>query len=158
MNTTTVVTIPATPPTATAQQKGCYVNPRTNRPVFFKKKRQAIAEQNTVALLLAHKPEGYVVPDGPLRFTLKMVWPYRKSERASIVRSQLEVPFPVRPDNTNLAKMIEDAMTAAGYWHDDAQCSTTIIKKRWGPVGYWQVIIEPDTEGVPASPIHDSLL
>lgn len=154
----TTVTIPFVPPTATAQQKGIYVNQRTCRPVFFKKKRQAIAEQNAVSLLLAYKPEGYVVPDGPLRFTLKMVWPYRKSEKVAIVRSQLEVPIPVRPDNTNLAKMIEDAVTAAGYWHDDAQCSTTIIKKRWGPTGYWQVVIEPDTEGVPESPIQQSLL
>ena len=150
MNYPITVTIPHVPSTATAQQKGCYVNPRTRRPTFFKKKRQAIAEQNAVSLLLAYKPAGYVVPDGPLRFTLKMVWPYRKSEKAAIVRSQLEVPIPVRPDNTNLAKMVEDAMTAAGYWHDDAQCSTTIIQKRWGPNGYWQVKIELDTEGVPA--------
>ena len=153
-----VVTIPSTPPTATAQQKGCYVNPRTRRPVFYKKKRQAIAEQNTVALLLHYKPEGYVIPDYPIRFTLKMVWPYRKSERAAVVRAGLEVPMPVRPDNTNLAKMIEDALTASGYWTDDAQCSTTIIQKRWGPAGYWQVRIEPDTEGVPESSVQDTLL
>jgi len=36
-----------------------------------------------------------------------------------------------RPDSTNILKLIEDTMTACGYWHDDNQVAVSYIKRCW---------------------------
>ena len=145
----TLVTIYGEPPRATAQQKG--VDTRCGYPRFYKKARQREEEKKTVLLLKLHKPKDYVIPEGPLIFGLKMVWPYRKSEKKALTRTGLEIPMDVRPDNSNLVKMVEDAMTLAGYWKDDAQVTFSQIKKRWGPKAYWQISIERDWLEMPTA-------
>ena len=136
-----LIRIDSIPPRATAQQKGVFI--AGGRPRFFKKKKQASEERNTVALLVAAKPKEFVPFAGPISVSLCLVWPYRKSEKKSAVAAGIELPMDVRPDADNLAKMMLDAVGAAGFWRDDAQVATLTIRKLWGPVGHWTLAIEP---------------
>ena len=38
----------------------------------------------------------------------------------------------VKPDATKLIRAVEDAITAAGVWRDDAQIVTQVVRKRYG--------------------------
>ena len=138
------ITIWGEPPRATAQQKGAFTNPKTGRIVFFKKAKQRIEEESLIRVLRMKKPQGFVPMTGALRFTLKLIWPYRKTEKKSIVRVGEEVPMPVAPDFDNLGKMPCDAITEAGFWTKDAQVSVGKIMKGWGPVPYLSFTIGPD--------------
>lgn len=141
------IRIDSIPPRATAQQKGVFIS--RGRPRFFKKAKQAREENNTVSLLVAAKPAGFAPFDGPINVALCLIWPYRKSEKKSVVALGNLVPMDVRPDVDNLAKMMLDAIGSAGYWRDDAQVSTLVVSKVWGPIGHWTLAIEPEKEMTP---------
>lgn len=57
---------------------------------------------------------------GPVRVAMSLLWPSRNGTTA---------PKSTRPDLDNLSKLILDAMTKAGYWHDDAQVADLHVKK-----------------------------
>ncbi len=139
------ILIPSIPTKATAQQKGVFIV--AGKPRFFKKAAQKSAERNMVALLLAYKPEGFTPLDGPIALSVRLVWPYRKTESKRIVANGIEIPMPVRPDADNLAKMLCDSLMEAGYFaKDDAQITRLTIQKRWGREGYWKIDACPDGE------------
>ena len=144
MNENLIIRIDAIPPRATAQQKGVFV--AGGRPRFYKKARQEREEQNTVALLVAAKPKNFTPFIGPIRVYLDLVWPYRKSEKKSVVRAGLLVPMDVRPDVDNLAKMMLDAASSAGLWNDDSQITTLMIRKSWGNTPHWILKIAKEKE------------
>jgi Holliday junction resolvase RusA-like endonuclease len=142
--------VPTMPPHRTAQQKGVMV--RNGRPLFFKKAAQAREERNTVALVLDALPEGFQPFEGPLAVRLRMVWPYRRTERRRVVAAGAEVPHDVRPDLDNLAKGILDALTVARVWRDDGQIARLVLEKAWGPLAYWGVEVREMGGEVRASP------
>lgn len=144
MNENLIIRIDAIPPRATAQQKGVFV--AGGRPRFYKKARQEREEQNTVALLVAAKPKNFTPFTGPICVFLDLVWPYRKSEKKSVVRAGLLIPMDVRPDVDNLAKMMLDAASAAGLWRDDSQITTLMIRKSWGEYPHWILKITKEKE------------
>ena len=39
-----------------------------------------------------------------------------------------------RPDTDNLQKLLQDCMTAAGFWMDDAQVASEVCEKFWAAV------------------------
>ena len=39
-----------------------------------------------------------------------------------------------RPDTDNLQKLLKDCMTAANWWHDDAQVASEVVEKFWADV------------------------
>ena len=129
----------ALPPSATAQQKGVFV--RNGRAHFFTKARVRKQEENMVALFLSNLPCGWRPLEGPVSLRIKFVFPYRKSEKKSIVRSGLEIPHDVRPDFGNLQKAVEDSLTMAGVWLDDSQICMYHNPggKWWGPRPYWEI-------------------
>lgn len=52
-------------------------------------------------------------------------------------------PYPAtRPDVTKLLRGVEDAITNAGVWHDDAQIVTQIARKRYGHPERAEIAIE----------------
>ena len=138
------IKIDSVPPRATAQQKGVFI--AGGKPRFFKKAKQAREENNTVSQLVAAKPKGFIPFDGPIKVWLFLTWPYRKSEKKSVIAAGQAIPMDVRPDADNLAKMMLDAIGSAGYWRDDAQVTTLVIRKLWGPFGHWTLAIEPEGE------------
>jgi Holliday junction resolvase RusA-like endonuclease len=133
--------IPEVPPRATAQSKGVFVD-RKGRPRFFKKAPQKAAEENTLMLLKRYKPEGHQPMTGPLNVSIRLIFPYRKSEKKSVVRSGELVPMGVRPDIDNLIKSMLDAAEPAGLWKDDGQVARLLCEKFWGPIPHWTIDVE----------------
>ena len=82
------------PPTATAQQKGVYV--QNGRARFFTKQKVRDAEDFLAAMLAPHAPDDPLV--GPLFFQARWCFPYRKSEKKSVTKVGREVPHTTRPD------------------------------------------------------------
>lgn len=122
------VFIPCNIPTVTAQQKGCSI--RGGKPKFFKKKKVKDSENTFHALLFPHRP--WKPFEGPVCLCLSLVFPWRKSEKKSVVNKYLLYPITTRPDLSNLVKTIEDVMTTLRFWNDDGQVSTLNISKSYG--------------------------
>lgn len=127
----------ALPPTRTAQQKGAFV--QNGRVRFFTKPGVAREAQNTVALVVQSLPDGWEPLDGPLSLSLRLVYPYRKSEPKKRTKDGAELPHASRPDLDNLAKGIIDALTTAAVWRDDGQIAALHLSKLYGPRPYWEV-------------------
>lgn len=117
------------PPSATAQQKGAFV--RGGRVRFFKKRRVREGEDFLAALCSEHAPE---VPfSSPVSLSVRWTFPWRKSERKSVVRAGVPVPHATRPDLDNLEKGLLDVLTRVGFWTDDSLVGEKRTSKWRGP-------------------------
>jgi len=83
---------------------------------------------------------------GPLRLDVVVVWPYRKSERASIVKSGREVWHTTKPDRSNVQKTLEDMLQECGYFENDSQLCDGSFSKLWGPVGRFVITLQRLTD------------
>lgn len=131
-------TIDVNPPKTTAQQKGARIAGKFIQ--FFKKKKVRDAEKLFSALCYPHAPTAPM--EGALKLTIKWFFPYRKSEKKSIVREEKIIPHTVRPDLDNLEKSLIDVLTKLGFWHDDAQVCVKHTTKYWAPKGKISIKIE----------------
>ena len=117
------------PPTATAQQKGAMVI--GGRVRFYTKAKVRRAESLLASLLMPHRPS---VPfSRPVALTATWTFPWRKSERRSVVKAGLPVPHTSRPDLDNLEKNLLDVMTSLAFWTDDSLVARKDTGKQWGP-------------------------
>lgn len=131
-----------TPPTATAQQKGVFVVGGKAR--FFTKKKVRQSENFLAGLLSMHQPD---VPfDCPVAVTVRWVFPWRKSERKSVVKAGAPVPHTSRPDLDNLEKNLLDVLTRLNFWTDDSLVAEKRTSKWWGPKPGIDIRIRPWTE------------
>lgn len=136
--------LPIAIPTATAQMKRMTVI--AGRATFFKSAEAKRLEALLDKLLLPHYPAQPL--DGPVTVAITIVWPYRKSERAAIVKAGGLVPHCSRPDLDNSSKMLLDALvsktvtvnkvtkqraTIAKILQDDGQVAGLHLRKFWGP-------------------------
>jgi len=56
------------------------------------------------------------------------------NSKGQLNKKGLEEAFPAtKPDTTKLLRCLEDALTEAGVWVDDARVVTQYVQKRWGP-------------------------
>lgn len=115
------------PPSITSQQKRAARTAVGIR--FFKSSRQAAAEADLISLLRPHAPASPLV--GALAVRVELRWPFRKSERAGVVRAGLDVPHTGKPDIDNAVKALLDCMTRLAFWRDDSQVSQLTIVKAW---------------------------
>jgi len=76
--------------------------------------------------------------DGPLSLLLTFTMPRPKSAPKRVTR-----PFR-KPDLSKLIRAVEDALTDAGVWHDDAQIVTVTATKRY--VGDAMALDRPGVE------------
>lgn len=120
-------TIKCIPPRITSQQKRAARTPMGIR--FFKSKEQATAESDLISLLRPHTPAAPLT--GPLAVRIEIRWPFRKSERAAVVRAGLDVPHTSKPDLDNAVKALLDCMTRLAFWSDDSQVAALTITKHW---------------------------
>ncbi len=120
--------IDCVPPTATAQQKGAFV--RGGRVRFFTKAKVRRTEIFLAQLLAPHAPAEPF--DEPVAVRIDWTFPYRTSERKSVVKAGLVVPHDRRPDLDNLGKALLDVMTALGFWTDDGRIALLATSKAWG--------------------------
>ena len=127
------------PPTATAQQKGAFVCGGRIR--FYTKRKVRQSENFLAALLSMHVPD---VPfSGPVSLKVRWTFPYRKSERRSVVNAGIPVPHNVRPDLDNLEKNLLDVLTRLNFWTDDSLVTEKFTSKWWGPKPGIDIEIRP---------------
>ena len=105
-------------PKGTAQMK------RTNRKTgaFFKSKKLQATEDLYMDKLK------YFVPSQPLETPIRLELRFFYSTKD---RKKDGGPKISRPDCDNVAKLLIDCMTKAGFWVDDAQICDLSIEKRW---------------------------
>lgn len=113
-------------PKTTAQQKGVMV--RGKRVMFFKKKKVADEESRITIGCLPHR---VLYPfEGPLMVEVTFVFPLTQAdEKKWKIGRDGTIPKTTRPDVDNCQKTLLDVMTKQGFWHDDSQISTLILRK-----------------------------
>jgi Holliday junction resolvase RusA-like endonuclease len=115
------------PAKATAQCKGACRTATGIR--FFEKKPMQSARETLMALLREHVPAEPL--QGPLRIEITWAFPYRKSEKKSVVKAGIPFPHTSRPDLDNLEKLMLDCMTRMQFWKDDSQVYSKDTAKFW---------------------------
>lgn len=141
-------TIPCVPPRVTAQQKGACRTPAGIR--FFKKRPVQQAENSLLALLRPFAPAAPL--GGPLRMCVDWRMPWRKSETKSR-RAAGARWCDVRPDLSNMIKLLEDCLTTLRFWEDDSQVCDVRLTKRWaGNAGITVCIESLEELGAAARP------
>jgi Holliday junction resolvase RusA-like endonuclease len=125
------------PSTATAQQKGAFVVRGKIR--FFTRGRVLSASRELVARTIPHAPKKPF--EGPLRLRVTYCWHLLA---ADIKQGGGIRPMYRRPDADNLVKLLLDSLQRAGWFLDDGQISTLVIKKRRGPKVGMRLILERD--------------
>lgn len=83
---------------------------------------------------------------GALRLEAYFVFAWRKGDSAAF-KSAVTQPKDTHPDYDNLCKALGDAMQVAGFFANDSQISTAVIRKRWGARDLLHVRITPDEGG-----------
>lgn len=131
------------PPTATAQQKGVFVV--NGRPRFFVKKPVKQTEGFLAALISMHAPDEPF--DCPMSLTVRWTFPFRKSERKSVVRAGVDVPHVSRPDLDNIEKSLLDVLTRLNFWTDDSLVAEKRTSKHWGAKPGIEIEMHPLTGG-----------
>mgnify|MGYP003680936455 CR=1 FL=1 len=146
------------PPITTAQQKGeRIVTGKNGKPFIahYEKKKVKAARQLFCGLLTPHIPP--VPLSGPIICECEWVFPWRASERKSLVREFTRIPKDTKPDADNSNKLLLDCMTEMGFWNDDSQVFKPIPSKWWGDQkGIWIRIISG--EDLPPFPRREVML
>lgn len=52
-----------------------------------------------------------------------------------------EIAHTKKPDLDNMAKQLKDAMTRAGFWHDDRQVVSLRCSKLYADKPHWKVAV-----------------
>ena len=111
------------------------------RPVAFTPSRTRAAEADVLALVSPHAPAepllGPIELDIVFSLPIPRSWPAWRREAAA-----LGIVYPIgRPDLDNLEKLLEDALTRAGFWRDDSQIIGVRTRKRYGLRAFSEVWI-----------------
>lgn len=117
------------PPSATHHAKRLFV--AHGRAMMADTPELVKARKWYATAILPYRPESPLA--GPIRLSLRFVWPYRASESRSVIAAGLDVAKTSRPDCSNLAKTIEDQLARLGFFADDAQVTELFVSKAWGP-------------------------
>ena len=106
------------PPTATAQQR-----------MFFKSGRTALQPQARRAQALWLAVMEQYRPEKPLQGAIDLRVAVTWTGKGDKVEARTK-----KPDLDNLAKLMLDAMTKAGFWRDDSQIAILVLEKFDGPI------------------------
>lgn len=134
------IPIEAGPPTYTAQQRRWTT--RGGKPVTYPDKRAKRTRAALTAMLAPYAPRTPMT--GPVRMSVSLVYPYRRSEKKSVIKEAKRIPKVTRPDTDNLVKLLQDVMTQCGYWMDDNQVYDLHPVKYWGPEPGIEINIEEE--------------
>lgn len=127
------------PPRHTAQA-GRRVRVLPNgRPMMYKTSQAKEQERTIRALLLEAMGDNPPPPaTGPVAVFVRLVWPWRKSEKKAVVRAGREVPMTEAPDVDNCLKAsIFDALQDVQLIGNDSQVALLFAVKARGPRAYW---------------------
>ena len=113
--------MPMVIPTITYQEKKMGVN-KAGKPFTYEQAELKDARQKFEAYLSQHKPATKL--QGAVRLTVK--WCFK------ITGQHMHGEYKTtKPDCSNLIKLLEDCMTAVGFWQDDAQVASELNEKFW---------------------------
>lgn len=120
------------PPTATAQQRKHRIAKIKGKQMVMTYKPQPVkdAEELFRIHLASFCPNEPI--EGPIRVSCDWIFPWRKSEKKSVMREFSAIPKTTKPDSGNSNKLLIDCMTKAGFWNDDAQVFDESARKYWG--------------------------
>ena len=135
------LTIHCIPPKHTAQGSSTILKNFKTGKFFIGKKANSKAVQaktDLMALLSQYAPEKAL--EGPLRITIRWVYPWRKSETKKN-RAKGAMWCQTKSDCDNLVKMFNDCLTRLNFWHDDAQVAILHFEKLYSdnPRIEWQI-------------------
>lgn len=116
--------LPIEPPTRTAQQKGARVV--HGRIHFFEKKEVSQAKALLKDELLKFVPDESI--KGPVRIDVTFAFGTKDKKK---IRGEFRT---TRPDLDNLFKGLADCLTDLGFWEDDSQIVSLMLRKLWVPV------------------------
>lgn len=130
------------PGAAQAQERtGRFINPKDGRIVSYDPRKSRDYKTLVQWVAMEHSPK--LLLDGPLFVKIDVFKPMPKSlskkKRIDAIAGRLR-PI-TKPDNTNYAKGIEDALNGL-IWHDDSQIVTITIRKWYGEMPRTVVRIE----------------
>lgn len=120
----------ATPPTATAQQKGAFCG-HDGRVHFFTKAKVREAESDWWHIVQPFAPSAPL--DGPLWIRVCLAWQYTAGTPKRIQKAGKLMPLDRRPDLDNLLKAMLDVLTKCGIVREDARIALIIASKVRGP-------------------------
>lgn len=101
-------------PKGTAQQKGERVIFKNGRPVIIHYKKDTVTSARHAFMLKLKKYRPAEPSDKPIKLTVFLYFDVKNKRLWG-------KPKTTKPDNSNFIKEFEDAMTAVGFWRDDAQ-------------------------------------
>ncbi|TPE53060.1 RusA family crossover junction endodeoxyribonuclease [Amaricoccus solimangrovi] len=107
-----------------------------------------VAAQHAIAAASVGNLEAPLGPhhDGPVMLDVVAYFEIPKSWSKKKRAALLGAPHAQKPDASNIAKQVEDALNGIAY-HDDAQVVDTRCRKFWGEYAQTVVSIEPATGG-----------
>lgn len=98
---------------------------------FVRKDHPIHAYRSAIQLAASQAMQGRAPFEGPVRLSVTLLFPrpksHTKKQRASLAHIQ-------KPDLTNIAKGIEDALNGV-VWLDDSQIVVLVMQKSWEPCG-----------------------
>jgi Holliday junction resolvase RusA-like endonuclease len=118
-----------------AGSKKAFVNRKTGRAqVVDANRKSAPWKQQVAGLVASQAPEQLL---GPVFLELTFVMHRPKShfgsgKNAGVLKASAPNYPAVRPDTTKLVRGVEDALTEAGLWRDDAQVVEQLARKLYG--------------------------
>lgn len=111
------------PPTTTFQSKQMTVV--GGKPRMFDSPELKAVRLRLLAEVAPYAPARPLT--GAVQLVTKWCWPADGKRGAGGYKA-------TKPDTDNLIKALKDAMTKAGYWHDDAQVASEVTEKFWADV------------------------
>lgn len=132
----------------TAQQKGVRIIKVHGKqmPMFFEKPAVKRAHITLVGALGKYAPPTPL--DGPIVLRVKYFYPWPKGTPKC---KQVVAPMLQRPDVDNVQKLVQDAMTECGFWHDDSQIWKLELEKMrtpFNPQIQFEIVRGATDEGV----------
>ena len=121
--------IPGGPPRYTAQQRRWAI--RDGKPVTYPDSRALRVRAELQRLFAPYAPQKPMT--GPIKLDIRLVYPYRTTEKKQTIEAGTEIPKTTRPDTDNCLKLVQDIMMTAGYYVDDSQIYDLHAIKIWGP-------------------------
>lgn len=136
-------TIPGTPATITAQQKGIHISHK--RAIIYTKAAIKAESRRIAAGAAKYVPKAPL--EGPLFFFAAVFFPLTAALVEKHADKLADLDFAcwkiTRPDADNTGKLLLDTFTKQGFWNDDAQVCVPVLAKAFGVVPRIEIRIGP---------------
>ncbi len=121
------------PPKTTAQQHKRIFRSKSGHMFLGTDAKGRATESELAAIFLSKQPPKSFPRHAPVRVVISFFYPYRKSEKKSVVKTGNIIPHTSKPDLDNLCKGTADVLTRCGFWNDDSQIFDIRLTKAYSP-------------------------